>query len=69
MTTSRSRNTQQRANDFEALVRRFLKALDYTQIEKHPKIGEKRADLLVTRGAGRFFVEAKSSPSDEGDTV
>ena len=60
MTTSRSRNTQQRANDFEALVRRFLKALDYTQIEKHPKIGEKRADLLVTRGAGRFFVEAKS---------
>ena len=60
MPTSKSRNEQQRADDFEDLVCRFLKAVDYTQIEKHPKIGTKRADLLVTREEGRFFVEAKS---------
>ena len=60
MLTSNKRNEQQRADDFEALVCRFLKAVDYTQIENHPKIGTKRADLLVTRGEGRFFVEAKS---------
>ena len=60
MSTSKRRNEQQRADDFEALVCRFLKAIGYTQIEKHPKIGTKRADLLVTRGEGRFFVESKS---------
>lgn len=60
MSTSKSRNEQWRADDFEAFVQRFLKALGYTQIEKHPKIGTKRADLLVTGGEGRFFVEAKS---------
>ena len=58
MSTRRSRNEQQRGDDFEDLVCRFLKAVDYTQIEKHPKIGTKRADLLVTRGEDRFFVEA-----------
>ena len=60
MATRKRRNEQKRADYFEDLVRRFLKALDYTQIKKHPKIGEKRADLLVTTGEGRFFVEAKS---------
>ena len=55
-----SRNQQQRADDFEGLVRRFLKSLGYTQIEDEPKIGTNRADLLVTTGEGRFFVEAKS---------
>ncbi len=58
MSTRRSRNEQQRGDDFEDLVCRFLKAVNYTQIEKHPKIGTKRADLLVTRGEDRFFVEA-----------
>ena len=61
MPMRKSRNEQQRADDFEGLVRRFLKAIGYTQIEKHPKIGtNKRAELLVTTGEGRFFVEAKS---------
>ena len=60
MSTSKSRNEQGRADDFEALVERFLKALGYVHIEKHPKIGTKRADLVVTSGEGRFFVEAKS---------
>ena len=55
-----SRNEQQRADDFEALVGRFLKAVGYTQIEDEPEIGTKRADLLVATGEGRFFVEAKS---------
>ena len=50
MSTSKSRNEQRRADDFEAFVQRFLKALGYILIEKHPKIGTKRADLLVTRG-------------------
>ena len=45
---STSRNEQRRGDDFEAFVQRFLKALGYIQIEKHPKIGTKRADLLVT---------------------
>lgn len=60
MSTTKSRNEQRRADDFEAFVQRFLKAFGYTQIKKHPKIGTKRADLLVTSGEGRFFVEAKS---------
>ena len=60
MATHKRRNEQKRADDFEDLVRRFLKALDYAQIKKHPQIGEKRADLLVSTGEGRFFVEAKS---------
>ena len=60
MSTSKSRNEQGRADDFEGFVERFLKALGYIHIEKHPKIGTKRADLLVTSGEGRFFVEAKS---------
>lgn len=60
MATHKRRNEQKRADDFEDLVRRFLKALDYTQIEDEPEIGTNRADLLVTTGEGRFFVEAKS---------
>lgn len=60
MSTSKSRKEQRRAVDFEAFVQRFLKALGYAQIETHPKIGTKRADLLVTGAEGRFFVEAKS---------
>ena len=69
MSMSKRRNEQQRADDFEALVRRFLKAVGYTQIKKHPKIGRKRADLLVTTGAGRFFVEAKSPHLMRGTLV
>ena len=60
MSTTKRKNEQQRGDDFEDLVRRFLRAVGYTQIEDEPEIGTKRADLLVTRGAGRFFVEAKS---------
>ena len=60
MSTRTSRNEQRRADDFEAFVQQFLKALGYIRIEEHPKIGTKRADLLVTSGEGQFFVEAKS---------
>ena len=60
MSTRTSRNEQRRADDFEGFVQQLLKALGYIQIEEHPKIGTKRADLLVTSGEGRFFVEAKS---------
>lgn len=60
MSTSKSRDEQQRGDDFEAFVQRFLKALGYIQFEKEPKIGTKKADLLVSGGQGRFFVEAKS---------
>ena len=60
MSMSKSRSEQRRADDFEAFVQRFLKALGYIQFEKHPKLGTKRADLLVSDGQGRFFVEAKS---------
>ena len=60
MSTGRSRDEQRRANDFEGFVQQFLEALGYTQIENHPKIGTKRADLLVTSGEGSFLVEAKS---------
>ena len=60
MPMRRSRKKQQRGDGFKALVCRFLKALGYPQIEEEPKIGEKRVDLLVTTGEGRFFVEAKS---------
>ena len=51
---------QKRADDFEDLVRCFLKSVGYTQIKDEPKIGAKKADLLVTRGEARFIVEAKS---------
>ncbi len=60
MSIHTSRNEQQRADNFEALVRRFLEAVSYNRIKKNPKIGTKKADLLVNRGKGRFFVEAKS---------
>lgn len=60
MGTNKRRNEQQRADDFEALVGRFLKAVGYTQIEDEPEIGTKRADFLIATGEGSFFVEAKS---------
>ena len=60
MPMRKSRSEQQRGDGFKALVCRFLNALGYTQIEDEPEIGTKRADLLVTTGEGRFFVEAKS---------
>ena len=52
MPMRKSRNEQQRGDGFKALVCRFLKTLDYTQIEDEPKIGEKRADLPCNYRSG-----------------
>ena len=72
MSRRRSRNEQQPGDDFEDLVCRFLKAVDYTQIEKHPKIGTKRADLLYAYekpGAGIETLATHPSEVNERQIV